>query len=571
MLEDFNSCTDFVSVDADVCVVGAGAAGITLARELSAAGMEVCLLESGGVDHEHSIQDLAEGSSIGYPYYPLVDSRLRFFGGTTSIWGGRIAQLDRIDFDNRSWVPDSGWPFDKAALAPFYARAQQQLDVADIYGSDNMAAQLGHTARPLDSSLLRTAFWQFDEQSERFTIRRCADLVNSTKVRILLHATVVNIQADQTGSSIDHIEIANLRGGRGMVKARSYVLAAGGLENPRLMLASNSVHANGLGNGNDLVGRYFMEHPRARGAHVRPKSIGRLIDMFPRLRRHHGKRYAALLRGSEALQEQEGILNTSFSLSVRQAPDENLVLHKRVYRALKERLPPNVMGRTLWRMVRQASIRGREQFSGLSRWNSVARHTDNLYVVIRAEQAPNPDSRVTLSSDRDELGVPRIALDWRFSEIDKRSASVLMSTFDQELRRCELGHLDPADWLLKDGPVWETDPLISNHPIGGYHHIGTTRMAQSSRKGVVDADSRVHGLRNLYVTGSSVFPTGGWANPTLTILALSLKLADELAKSASRPATDIQAVQTPRKVKEPALRTKAAAGVQALGIDPSQP
>ena len=570
MLEDFNTCADMVSVETEVCIVGAGAAGITLARELVAAGMEVCLLESGGVDHEQAVQDLAHGSSIGYPYYPLVSSRLRFFGGTTSIWGGRVAQLDRIDFEKRSWVADSGWPFDKAALAPYYARAQEQLDVASIYGSDNMAAQLGHTARPLDSTLLRTAYWQFDEQSERFTIRRCADLVTSRKARILLHATVVNIQTDHAGTSIDHIEIANLRGSRAFVKAKNFVLAVGGLENPRLMLASNTVHECGLGNDHDLVGRYFMEHPRARGAHVRPKSIGQLMDMFPRLRRHHGNRYAALLRGSEVLQEQEGILNTSFSLSVRQAPDENLVLYKRVYKALKERLPPNRAGRALWRLVRQASVRGREQFSSLSRWNSVTRHTDDLYVVIRAEQAPNPASRVILTNDRDELGVPRIALDWRFSEIDKRSASVLMSTFDQELRRCDLGHLEQASWLDKDGPAWETDTLISNHPIGGYHHIGTTRMALSPRKGVVDADCRVHGLDNLYVAGSSVFPTGGWANPTLTIMALALRLADELARSARKPFAEIVTTEHRSKARSRMVPGKVAARIRSLGIDTSR-
>ena len=212
MLEDYNSCEQDLVLDTEVCIVGAGAAGITLARELAAAGIEVCILESGGTDHERPIQDLADGRSVGYPYYPLIDSRLRFFGGTTSIWGGRVAQLDRIDFDRRTWVANSGWPFGKSVLAPYYARAQRQLDVAEIYGSDNMAAQLGHDAKPFDPGLLRTAFWQFDEQSERFTIRRCADLIASDRVRIILHATVVDITVGAGGNKIESLEIANLRG-----------------------------------------------------------------------------------------------------------------------------------------------------------------------------------------------------------------------------------------------------------------------------------------------------------------------------------------------------------------------
>lgn len=539
MLEDFNSCTEAMSIETEVCIIGAGAAGITLARELAVAGMEVCLLESGGIDHEGPVQDLADGTSVGFPYYPLVDSRLRFFGGTTSIWGGRVAQLDRIDFDRRPWVAHSGWPFEKSALAPYYARAQAQLGVAEIHGSDNMAAQIGHDFQPFDSDLLRAAFWQFDEQSERFTLRRCQDLVDAAGVRILLHATVVRIAANPEGSAIHTVEIANLRGGRGTVTARTFVLATGGLENARLLLASNDVHADGLGNRHDLVGRFFMEHPKARAAHVRSDRVGQLLDMFPRIRRYGGHRYAALLRGSEALQEREGLLNTSLSLSVRQHAEDRLVLHKRVYRTLKDRLPPNRAGRSLWLLVRQASVRARERFGPVLRWNSVNLLHNNVYVVVRAEQAPNPDSRVYLSQRRDALGMPKLELDWRFSPIDKQTVVHLMSVFDTELRRCSLGHVENSPWLADDGPLWETDPLISNHPIGGYHHIGTTRMAADQRRGVVDENCRVHGLANLYVAGSSVFPTGGWANPTLTILALSLRLADRIAGLGSGTATQI--------------------------------
>ncbi len=553
MLEDFNTCRDSISIQTGVCIVGAGAAGITLARQLMATGVDVCLLESGGNDYENTVQDMAAGHSVGYPYYPLADSRLRFFGGTTSIWGGRVAQLDRIDFDRRDWVTNSGWPFEKSAIAPYYARAQRQLDVAEIYGSDNMVAQLGYQSDPFDAQVLRPAFWQFDEHSERFTLRRCTDLVSAPNVKIMLHATVVHIQVNGAGTAIDEVAIANLHGGRAKISAKAYVLAAGGLENPRLLLSSSDIHHRGIGNTYDLVGRFFMEHPRARGAHVRSDNIAQLLDMFPRLQRHAGHRYAALLRGSEALQAREGLLNTSLSLSVRQHADDRPVLHKRVYRTLKERLPPNRLGRSLWLLVRQGSVRAREQFGPLLRWNSVNRNRNNVYVVVRAEQAPNPDSRVTLARETDALGTPRLALDWRFSEIDKRTVSTLMSVFDRELKRCNLGRLDVSPWLADGGPDWETDPLISNHPIGGYHHMGTTRMASSPRQGVVDTDCRVHGIGNLYVAGSSVFPTGGWANPTLTILALALKLSDKLQTIVDRSAmsTSPERTITPQTALEP--------------------
>ena len=189
-----------------------------------------------------------------------------------------------------------------------------------------------------------------------------------------------------------------------------------------------------------------------------------------------------------------------------------------------------------WHINRRFLLWAREDLGPLIAWSRVKTSGDGLYTVIRAEQAPNPDSRITLTSERDALGVPRIALDWRFSEIDKHTVRVLMSALDKEVQRLGLGHVELSPWLAEDGSPWKIDPLISNHPIGGFHHMGTTRMAASPSEGVVDADCRVHGHGNFYIAGSSVFPTSGWANPTLTILALTLKLADHLKTALGRPA-----------------------------------
>jgi len=184
---------------------------------------------------------------------------------------------------------------------------------------------------------------------------------------------------------------------------------------------------------------------------------------------------------------------------------------KWLFNTLKWKVPHDHRGRSLWWIHRRAKRSLGDRLGLMTRWLGASTARRGLYVVARAEQAPNPASRVVLSEKRDVFGLPQIALDWRFSEIDKRP------------------------WLEEEGIPWEMDPLISNHPVGGYHHMGTTRMAASPSVGVVDADCRVHGLGNLYVAGSSVFPTGGWANPTLTILALALRLGDHLNQSLRRP------------------------------------
>jgi choline dehydrogenase-like flavoprotein len=156
--------------------------------------------------------------------------------------------------------------------------------------------------------------------------------------------------------------------------------------------------------------------------------------------------------------------------------------------------------------------------------------------MIRAEQAPNPESRVRLDSVRDALGMPRAALDWRPSRVDKDTVAALASVCSAEFSRLGMGTVTPSAWLDDSELMWPVDPTVSKHPIAGYHHMGTTRMSAAPAEGVVDADCRVHGYANLYVAGSSVFATGSWANPTLTIIALALRLADRLVDEMARGA-----------------------------------
>lgn len=526
MIDDFATCTEGAVFETDICIVGAGAAGITIARQLLDSSLDVLLLESGGRDYEKSAKDLAEGQSVGFDYYPLEESRLRFFGGTTAVWGGRSAQLDEIDFRERSWVEHSGWPFEKELLRPYYRKAQALLGLSPV--DDNRL--------PGFESMMRTiqpAFWQFDEKFDRFTIDSCADLALSSNVRILLHATAVRLIPGNSGRAIESVQIANLQGQRGTVKAKVCILATGGLEVPRLLLVSrHDTHPNGVGNNQDLVGRCFMEHPHARGAQVIPEDTRRLFEMLPRFSRHAGERYGMMFHPSDALQEKDGILNSCFTLAVRKHPGERQVLYKDVYNNLRHELSPTRFGRGLWKITRRASVYTQDKHGNFLNQRNLGKKCNGLYVVIRGEQAPNLNSRITLSEECDALGVPRIKLDWRMSDIDKHTIKRLMSAFDEELRVLSLGTVEPAAWLDDDNKGWEVDSLVSNHAIGGYHHMGTTRMSTTANSGVVDEDCRVHGVENLYIAGSSVFPTGGWANPTLTILALGIRLADRVRRVA---------------------------------------
>jgi choline dehydrogenase-like flavoprotein len=551
LLEDFNTCTQTTMFETDVCIVGGGAAGVTLAAGLIAEGREVLLLESGGIDYEPEIQDQMRGDSVGFPYYPLDDSRLRFFGGTTAIWGGRCAQLNAIDFERRAWVPHSGWPITKADLQPFYAHAQRELDLDETGGEDELWERHGLRRPPWSSEVIGSAFWQFDNAADRFASKNPQQIKESPLARILLHASVTNIKLNAQGTAVEALEFVNTKGGRGIARAQQFVLAAGGIETPRLMLASNGVSHGGVGNRNDLVGRFFMEHPHARGARIDTRHVLRVLTAFPRDYTRNGIRYASLGRPSEALQRREGLLNTSFTIAVRQPPGKTMWATKKLYLTLRHNLDPNKSNRALRHLYQNAMNRVRRHLNAPLASAMVKCNSHGLYTVIRAEQAPNPDSRVALNGERDALGMPRVALDWRFSALDKDTVRGTMQALDTEMRRTGTGTVTPEPWLAEDGPEWQVDPLISNHPTGGFHHMGTTRMAASPRDGVVDADCRVHGVANLYVAGSSVFTTSGWANPTLTIVALALRLAGHLAKRQQRPVPHLRLLPDPVETTQP--------------------
>jgi len=520
------------AAESDICIIGSGAAGLTLARRLAERGRSVILLESGGLDFEQKTQDLYRGANVGMPYYDLDQSRLRFFGGTVAIWGGRCALLDEIDFRRREWVPHSGWPLTRDDLLPYYKQAHAMLDLGAFTYDEGVWAALGIADPGFDRKRIDVALWRFDELAERFAAGRARDLFDSPKVRVLLHANAVKLQADAGGGRIEHVEVRSLDGPLLQVRARRYVVACGAIENSRLLLASNDVEPDGIGNSRDQVGRFFMEHPAGRIASIDSPQPFELWATFKKRFMRDGPPLAPALRLGDETQEGERALNGIVTLKLQRDPKHGMTISNKLYQGIKHSLNPTRSGRALdhlYRGVRawlQANIK-----ETVARAKARAGKT-SLYLITRGEQAPNPDSRVLLSTERDSLGHRRADLDWQLGELDKHSQRVLVRTFDAELRRLGKGSATPSAWLADPDPQWPIDPTIGNHPLANYHQMGGTRMSADPATGVVDADCRVHGYDNLYVAGSSVFPTGGWANPTLTIIALSLRLAEHLDSTA---------------------------------------
>jgi choline dehydrogenase-like flavoprotein len=520
-------------VAAEICIVGGGAAGITAARHLVRLGHAVTLLESGGIDYEPAIARLNAGENIGATYYNLEDARLRFFGGTTAIWGGRVAQLDPIDLEVRPWVPHSGWPIQWNELAAYYTPARRVFGLPDTGATSTDLAESGTSLPGFDPTRLEIGIWDFDRRFNRFQFHSCRDLTADPRCTLYTHATVTELNLHPGGHFVESLTVRSLSGRALTLTASVVLLAGGGLEIPRLLLASRSVAPRGVGNDYDQVGRYFMEHPHARGGSVTGKHAWALLNAFGRPHRVKGRDVAALIKPSAQLQRQRDLLNTSLTITARQAAGASQAWGMRAYSRIKHGVAPTNSGRSLWMTTKKAATWLQKRTDPMRPWLLHKLGLRDIALLIRAEQAPNPASRVVLTSQCDALGMPRIALDWRLTQQDIDSVTGLVRAVDEELQRLGLGAVCPARWL-SDGTEWQVDPLISAHPIGGYHHMGTTRMTDNPRNGVTDRHGRVLGVENLYVVGSSVFPTSGWANPTLTVIALTLRTSDYISQRLAR-------------------------------------
>lgn len=513
MIRDLGELEDGATIDADIAVIGAGAAGITIARELIGSRRNVLLVESGGFEADAATQALYEGRIAGRPYFPLDVARLRFFGGSTNHWDGHCRPLDPIDFEKRAWVPHSGWPITRADLDPFYARAQAVCELGPYRYESGDWPPLAPRLLGFAPEKVVNRLWQFGPPT-RFGEAYRDVLTDAQNVGILTHANAVDIQVNESGSAVRAVALKSLQGKMATLRPRVLVLACGGIENARLLLASDGVEKAGIGNRHDLVGRFFMEHPHALVAFaVRQMDLERFTPYYDTVR--EGTTVIRAKPGvSEAAQRRLLILNGCLDLGYGYDRSEGYLALRVLGKALADGRLPDDFGGAILDVV--GDLDG--MTAGLYRR---VRNENVLWFAANCEQVPNPDSRVTLGDGRDALGMRKVRLDWRLSKLEKHSLATMCRLVGEELARLGAARMRIDPWLLSDDDSWRDIE-------GRYHHMGTTRMSDDPRQGVVNRDCRVHGLANLYIAGSSIFPTSGYANATLTIVALAIRLADHL-------------------------------------------
>ncbi len=495
MLTDARTLQDGQQLTADVCIAGAGAAGITLARALAGSGVGVVLLESGGFERDEPTQALYEGSVVGQDYWALQTSRLRFFGGSTNHWTGWCRPLDRLDFEARPGML-GGWPLDFEELFPFYAMAQEDCELDRFeYRAKVWAERYQMRLVPLESEVWENIAWQFSPPT-RFGQRYRKELVDSEDVHVVTYANLTQVALARAADRVESFQVRCLRGPSLSVSAKAYVLALGGLENPRVLLASNDVTKAGVGNGRDTVGRFFSDHPHSIVGQVM------MSDQYDEVG------YTGTHRLGEGTSVRFSWALTESARRTLKMPGISITLDPPV----SDRESREIEAQGVGTLMEQLGAR-----PGKSK----------LTLFLRAEQPPNPESRVKLAASRDALGMRRIALDWQVPKMLDGKVKEALRSLALTVGQTSIGRLlsfPHTDQKPKD--AWPT-------LWGGHHHIGTTRMSEDPRYGVVDRNCKMHDIDNLYCAGSSVFSTAGYANPTLTICALARRLGEHLKERYS--------------------------------------
>ncbi|MDR3745729.1 MAG: GMC family oxidoreductase [Acidobacteriaceae bacterium] len=526
----------------DLCVVGTGPVGQALALEFERLGREVLVLESGGSAVDPAMAEVSRAEIVDAQRHAAMELTVaRALGGTSWTWGGRCVAFDDIDWMDREFVADAHWPLRHDEIRPFYKRA------AEILLCGNAEFTIPYR-RKLSDGLTLDGVERWSREAKVILEHR-ALMLASERIRLNLKSTVTGLKLSADGRRVESLNV-NAPDGARIVRARRIVLAMGGVETTRLLLHAQQSYPTHFGGVDGPLGRYYMGHVSGKIASIQLKDPEMIDDLDFKLDEsgaYHRRRF--MLTAESQLQHR--VLNTAFwpdnppfydpshGSGVLSAvflalafPPTGRVLLPEAIRLIHTGPKPYRLAAHLWNAILGAP-RGAKDILGIladrfirkpKKPGFIVRNRGGKYALhYHAEQVPNRDSRITLGNETDSFGVPRAVIDLRFVPQDVQSVIDSHAALDVALRANGIGHLEY--WH----PVEQLPERVYAQAADGFHQVGTTRMGEDPAESVVDAELKVHGLENLYLASSSVFPTTGQANSTLLAVAFALRLAKRLA------------------------------------------
>jgi choline dehydrogenase-like flavoprotein len=518
---DLEQSTATAHYDADICIAGAGIAGLVLADALIGTGLKVALLEGGGKSLETRSQDLYKVKMVGQPHSGASEGRFRIYGGSSTRWGGQMLSYTDDIFSPPLETNMPSWPIRADELQRFYPSVLKIMGVPDGPFETGTIAPAGEEGgagdEPGDAKMhVRYSRWApFTRRNLAGTLGR--GCLESANVTVFFHANVTRLE--RNGNAIRTVHARNYAGGDFTFSARSVIICLGTIECSRLLLHSN------VGNAADQVGRYFHDHIGIHAATLQGVTRAKAARLFlPQI--HHGALYTPKLEATATWRREHGGQAVMAHFPIVEVADSPAATVRLLLQSVQRReLAPGLLRRLakmpagsldLFRLAYATRVRKRRALS---------KHAE-LRLNIDVEQHPLAESRITLTPESDALGVPVAQLDWRISEAEQRTVRLFAQTVQEELRSVGLDQVAMHPDLLRESG--DLKALMSDT----YHMMGGTRMGSTTRDSVVDKDLRVHGFDHLYVASCSVFPSGGSSNPTFTLMALALRLADRLKANA---------------------------------------
>jgi choline dehydrogenase-like flavoprotein len=521
LLIDLHEGSPPSQLEAEVVIIGAGAIGLTMGIDLARRGTSVLVLEAGGPWVTAESQAFFKSArSTGRALVGLHSGRYRALGGTTTFWGGQLAELDALTYGHRPWIVDTDWPIDPTELTPFYSRVFSLLGMDRQIADDAEVWRRVRVPRPEDTSDLEFFFTRWVPESN-FARLFGAEIRRSPNITVVVNAAVAALQTDAAGRRVTHAQIRGNGGNVITASAKAFVVASGALETPRLLQFALADGRAAPWSSNPWIGRGFMDHLEGVAANVMPLNRRRFHNLFDNIVLD-GIKYQPKLKLSEQAQVSRKLFSISANFLFNSSFSEHMGNAKIFFKAaLRGKLDLNFFKYPA-QLISLIRISG-PMIGRYMRDHRVYNIADRgIEMVIMAEQKSIAASAVTLRDERDALGMQCIDVDWRIDGAELETMAAFTELISDYLKGNELANLEIVPSLAN------RDAAFLQTMQDTYHHMGTTRMATNPKLGVVDADLKVHETDNLYVAGAAVFPACGFQNPTFAAMALGLRLADAL-------------------------------------------